>query len=75
MTKRKKLLVQGIAPKSEHKEAQAENILSKQLLVNGMPVTSDEVKTIDRAFFAILSFIYSLTSVRPTFASSKPATC
>lgn len=74
----KKLLVQGIDPKAEQKEAQAENsghILSKQLLANGMPVTSDGVKTIDRAFFAILSFISSLISVRPTFASSKPATC
>jgi hypothetical protein len=74
----KKLLVQGIDPKAEQKEAQAENsghILSKPLLANGMPVTSAGVKTIDRAFFAILSFISSLISVRPTFASSKPATC
>ena len=74
----KKLLVQGMDPKAEQKEAQAENsvhILSKPLLANGMPVTSAGVKTIDRAFFAILSFISSLISVRPTFASSKPATC
>jgi hypothetical protein len=70
--------VQGIDPKAEQKEAQAENsghILSKPLPVNGMPVTSAGVKTIDRAFFATLSFISSLISVRPTFDSSKPATC
>lgn len=74
----KKLLVQGIDPKAEQKEAQAENsgrILSKLLPVNGMPVTSAGVKIFDRAFFAILSFISSLISVRPAFASSKPATC
>jgi len=73
----KKLLVQGIDPKAEQKEVQAENsgdTLSKPLLVNGMPVTSAGVKTIDRAFFAILSFISSPTSARSTFASSKPAT-
>lgn len=74
----KKLLVQGIDPKAEQKESQAENsghTLSKQLLVNGMPVTSAGVKTIDHAFYAILSFISSLISVRPTFGSLKPATC
>ena len=74
----KKLLVQGIDPKAEQKEALAENsglILSKPLPVNGMKVTSAGVKTIDRAFFATLSFISSLISVRPTFAISKPATC
>lgn len=52
----KKLLVQGIDPKAEKKEAHAENsghILSKPLPVNGMKVTSAGVKTIDRAFFAI----------------------
>lgn len=73
-----KMLVQGIDPKAEQKEAQAENsghILSKSLPANGMKVTSAGVKTIDRAFFAILSFISSLISVRPTFASSKPVTC
>ena len=74
----KKLLVQGVDPKAEQKEAQAGDLghtLSKPLLENGMPVTSDGVKTIDRAFFAILSFISSLISVRPTFGSLKPATC
>lgn len=73
----KKLLVQGIDPKAEQKEAQAENAhtLSKQLLVNGMPVISAGVKTIDHAFCAILSFIFFLISVRPTFGSLKPATC
>lgn len=74
----KKPLVQGIDPKAEKKEAQAENsgaYTFETMLVNGMPVTSDGVKIIDRAFFAILSFIFSLISVRPTFASSKPATC
>ncbi len=72
----KKLLVQGIDPKAEQKEAQIRaHTLSKPLLVNGMPVTSAGVKTIDRAFCAILSFIFSLILVRPTFASSKPATC
>lgn len=73
----KKLLVQGIDPKAEQKEAQAENsgaYTFEPLLANGMPVTSAGVKTIDRAFFAILSFISSLISVRPTSASSKPAT-
>ena len=59
----KKLLVQGIDPKAEQKEAQAENSGAYTF------------ETIDRAFFAILSFISSLISVRPTFASSKPATC
>lgn len=52
----KKLLVQGIDPKAEQKEAQADNsghTLSKLSLVNGIPVTSAEAKTIDRAFFAI----------------------
>ena len=55
--------MQGIDPKAEQKEAQAEN--------------SDAYtfETIDRAFFAILSFISSLISVRPTFASSKSAAC
>ncbi len=74
----KKLLVQGIDPKVVQKEARAENsghILLKLSPENGMPVTSAGVKTIDRAFFAILSFIYSLISVRPTFGSLKPATC
>ncbi len=74
----KKLLVQGIDPKAEQKKLRPRirgHILSKPLLVNGMKVTSDGVKTIDRAFCAILSFIFSLISVRPTFASSKPATC
>lgn len=74
----KKLLVQGIDPKAEQKEAQAVNSghkLSKLLLVNGIKVTSAGVKTIDRTFFAILSLISSLISVRSTFASSKPATC
>lgn len=59
----KKLLVQGIDPKAEQKEAQAENsgaYTFEPLLANGMPVTSAGVKTIDRAFFAILSFISSL---------------
>ncbi len=74
----KKPLVQGIDQKPKRKKLRPrirEHILSKPLLVNGMPVTSDGVKIIDRAFFAILSFIFSLISVRPTFASSKPATC
>jgi hypothetical protein len=72
----KKLLVQGIDPKAEQKEAQAENsghILSKPLLVNGMPVTSAGVKTIDRAFFAILSFISSsYRFVRHSPAQNQP---
>jgi hypothetical protein len=73
----KKLLVQGIDPKAEQKETQVENsgaYTLKLSLVNGMTVTSAGAKTIDRAFFAILSFIFSLISVRPTFASSKPVT-
>ena len=72
-----KLLVQGIHPKAEQKKAQAENsghMLSKLSLANGMQVISAGVKTIDRAFYAILSFISSLISVRPTFACSKPVT-
>lgn len=43
------------------------HILSKQVLMNGMPVTSAVAKTLIRAFFAILSFISFLISVRPTF--------
>ncbi len=52
----KKLLVQGIDSKAEQKEAQAVisgQTLSKQLTVNGMPVTSAGMKIIERAFFAI----------------------
>lgn len=74
----KKLLVQGIDPKPNRKRLRPRTrgrILSKLSLVNGMPVTSAGAKTIDRAFFAILNFIFSLISVRPTFASSKPVTC
>lgn len=59
----KKLLVLGIDPKAEQKEAQAENSGAYTF------------ETIDRAFCAILSFIFYPISVRPTFASSKPATC
>ena len=59
----KKLFVLGIDPKAEQKEAQAENSGAYTF------------ETIDRAFFAILSFISSLISVRPTLACSKPATC
>ncbi|REF07449.1 hypothetical protein C7428_2861 [Pantoea ananatis] len=44
-------------------------------LDNGMQVTSAGVKTIDRVFFAILSFISSRISVHPTFANSKQANC
>ncbi len=73
----KKLLVQGIDPKAEQKEAQAVNsgaYTFETIAVNGMPVISAGVKTIDRAYFAILSFMFSLISVCPTFASSKPVT-
>lgn len=74
----KRLLVQGIDPKAEQKALRPRNrghILSKRSLVNGMPVTSAGVKTIERAFFAILSFISSLISDRPISASLKQATC
>jgi len=74
-----KLLVQCIDLRVRPKEAQTRefggHILSKSLLVNGIPVTSDVVKFIDRAFCVILSFTSSLISVRPTSASSKTATC
>lgn len=73
----KKLLVQGIDPKAEQKEAQAENsghILSQLSLVSGMPVISAGVKIADRAFYVILSFISPLILVRPISASSKLVT-
>ncbi|VDZ96282.1 Integrase [Salmonella enterica subsp. enterica] len=74
----KKLLAQGIDPKAEQKEAQAENsghILSKLSLVNGMLVISAGVKITDHAFYVILSFISFLILVRLTSVSSKLATC
>lgn len=74
----KKLLVQALTQKPNRKKFRPRirgHILSKPSPVNGMPVTSAGVKTIDHAFFAILSFISSLISVRPTFGSLKPATC
>ena len=69
-----KALSTGHRPKSRKERRRPrirEHILSKPLLVNGMPVTNDGVKIIDRAFFAILSFIFSLISVRPTFRQLK----
>ncbi len=74
----KKLLVQGLIPKLNRKKLRPRilgHTLLKPLLVNGTPVTSAGVKTIERAFFAILSFISFLISVRLTFVSSKLATC
>lgn len=74
----KKLLVQGIDRKLNRNKLRPKirgHILSKPLLVNGMPATSDGAKTIDRAFFDTLSFISSLILVRPIFVYSKPATC
>lgn len=74
----KKLLGQGIDPKAEKKEAQAEtqgHILLKPSLANGMPVTSAGAKTIVHAFSVILSFISFRILARQIFASSKPVIC
>ena len=68
--------MKGIDPKTEQKEAQAENsgTYTFESLVNGMPVISAGAKTTDHAFFSILRFISSRITVHPTFANSKPVT-
>ena len=76
----KKLLVQGIDPKVVQKEAQAENsgaytfeTIAREWHASNKRWSEDHRSRV--LFFAILSFISSLISVRPTFGSLKPATC
>lgn len=72
----KKLLGQGIDPKAEQKEVEAENAGAytfETMPVSGTRATNAGVRTTDRAFFVILSCISSRLLARLIFASSKPA--
>jgi hypothetical protein len=74
----KKLLVQGIDPKAEQKEAQAENsgaytfeTIAREWHASNKRWSEDHRSRVLRY---LELYIFPI-SVRPTFASSKPATC